>query len=44
MMSAQFEVNQNLKFILPGFTFFGLFSTNRYSYFDVSRNYLPFHG
>lgn len=42
-MSAQFEVNQNLKFITPGLTFFGMFSTNRYSYFDVSRNYLPFY-
>ncbi|MET0637325.1 MAG: TonB-dependent receptor [Chitinophagaceae bacterium] len=42
-MSAQFEVNQNLKFITPGLSFFGLFSTNRYSYFDLSRNYLPFY-
>lgn len=42
-MSAQFELTQNLKFITPGLTFFGLFSTNRYSYFDVSRNYLPFY-
>ncbi|PZR28695.1 MAG: SusC/RagA family TonB-linked outer membrane protein [Citrobacter freundii] len=42
-MSAQFEVNQNLKFITPGLSFFGLFSTNRYAYFDVSRNYLPFY-
>lgn len=42
-MSAQFEVNQDLKFITPGLTFFGMFSTNRYSYFDVSRNYLPFY-
>ncbi len=42
-MSAQFELNQNLKFVTPGLTFFGLFSTNRYSYFDVSRNYLPFY-
>lgn len=42
-MSAQFELNQNLKFITPGLTFFGMFSTNRYSYFDVSRNYLPFY-
>lgn len=42
-MSAQFEVNQSLKFITPGLTFFGMFSTNRYSYFDVSRNYLPFY-
>lgn len=42
-MSAQFELNQNLKFITPGLTFFGIFSTNRYSYFDVSRSYLPFY-
>jgi TonB-linked SusC/RagA family outer membrane protein len=42
-MSAQFEVSQNLKFITPGLSFFGLFSTNRYSYFDLSRNYLPFY-
>lgn len=42
-MSAQFELNQSLKFITPGLTFFGMFSTNRYSYFDVSRNYLPFY-
>ncbi|RYY54379.1 MAG: TonB-dependent receptor [Chitinophagaceae bacterium] len=42
-MSAQFEVSQNLKFITPGLTFFGMFSTNRYSYFDVTRNYLPFY-
>lgn len=42
-MSAQFEVNQNLKFITPGLSFFGLFSTNRYSYFDLSRSYAPFY-
>lgn len=42
-MSAQFELNQNLRFITPGLSFFGMFSTNRYSYFDVSRSYLPFY-
>lgn len=42
-ISAQFEVSQNLKFITPGLTFFGMFSTNRYSYFDVTRNYKPFY-
>lgn len=42
-MSAQFELNQSLKFITPGLTFFGMFSTNRYAYFDVSRNYKPFY-
>jgi TonB-linked SusC/RagA family outer membrane protein len=42
-MSAQFEVNQNLRFITPGLNFHGLFSTNRYAYFDLVRNYLPFY-
>ena len=42
-MSAQLELNQNLKFITPGLTFSGMFSTNRYSYFDLSRNYSPFY-
>lgn len=42
-MSAQFEVNQNLNFITQGLNFHGLFSTNRYSYFDLSRAYSPFY-
>ena len=42
-MSAQFEVNQNLNFITKGLNFHGLFSTNRYSYFDVYRAYKPFY-
>lgn len=42
-MSAQFELNQKLSFITPGLVFSGLFSTNRYAYSDVSRNYLPFY-
>ena len=42
-MSAQFEVNQNLNFVTRGLTFHGIFSTNRYSYFDLNRNYLPFY-
>ena len=42
-MSAQFEVNQNLNFITSGLNFHGLFSTNRYAYFDLVRNYLPFY-
>ncbi|MBZ4189163.1 TonB-dependent receptor [Niabella sp. 3A5MI-3] len=42
-MSAQFELNQKLNFITQGLAFSGMFSTNRYSYSDVSRNYLPFY-
>jgi TonB-linked SusC/RagA family outer membrane protein len=42
-MSAQFEINQNFNFITRGLTFHGIFSTNRYSYFDLTRNYKPFY-
>jgi TonB-linked SusC/RagA family outer membrane protein len=42
-MSAQFELNQNFDFITKGLSFHGIFSTNRYSYFDLSRSYKPFY-
>src|SRR3546814_20263584 len=42
-MSAQFELNQNLSFLTPGLTFRGILNTNRYSFFDVSRQYSPFY-
>ncbi|MDR6342028.1 TonB-linked SusC/RagA family outer membrane protein [Filimonas zeae] len=42
-MSAQFELNQGLNFVTRGLSFRGIFSTNRYSFFDVSRNYKPFY-
>ncbi|MGF7233109.1 SusC/RagA family TonB-linked outer membrane protein [Arachidicoccus sp.] len=42
-MSAQFELNQKLDFITPGLKFKGIFSTNRYAYFDLSRSYKPFY-
>lgn len=42
-ISAQFELNQNFSFITKGLTFRGLFSTNRYSYFDLTRSYKPFY-
>jgi len=42
-MLAQFEVKQKLDFITDGLYFRGLFSTNRYSFFDVSRYYNPFY-
>lgn len=42
-LSAQFEVNQNLNFVTEGLAFHGLFSTNRYAYFDLRRAYKPFY-
>jgi len=42
-MSAQFELNQNLNFLTRGLAFHGIFSTNRYSYFDLTRSYKPFY-
>lgn len=40
---AQFGVNQKLDFIIDGLKARGLFSTTRYSYFDVNRFYKPFY-
>lgn len=42
-MSAQFELSQDLSFIAKGLTLRGIYSTNRYSYFDLNRQYLPFY-
>lgn len=41
-MSAQLELNQDLNFITPGLNFRGIFSTNRYSYFESQMSYKPF--
>ena len=43
MLLAQFELKQNFDFITEGLNARGLFSTNRYSNFDVSRYYNPFY-
>lgn len=43
LILAQFELKQQLDFITKGLNLRGLFSTNRYSYFDVSRFYNPFY-
>jgi hypothetical protein len=43
LMMAQFEVKQNLNFILDGLKLRGLYSTTRYSTFDVQRFYNPFY-
>ncbi|MBT1689277.1 SusC/RagA family TonB-linked outer membrane protein [Dawidia soli] len=42
-MSAQLEVNQDFDFITEGLSFRGMFSTNRYSYFDSQMAYSPFY-
>lgn len=42
-MSAQVELNQGLNFITQGLSFHGIFSTNRYSYFDNNLYYNPFY-
>lgn len=42
-MSAQLELNQKLDFITNGLNFKGIFNTNRYSYFDLTRQYNPFY-
>lgn len=41
-MSAQLELNQDLKFITEGLKFRGIFNTNRYSYFDSQLAYSPY--
>ncbi|GGB20897.1 SusC/RagA family TonB-linked outer membrane protein [Puia dinghuensis] len=41
-MSAQFELTQRID-LIPGLKFHGIFSTNRYSYFDLTRSYKPFY-
>lgn len=42
-MLAQFELKQDLDFITKGLKARGLFSTTRYSYFDVQRQYTPYY-
>ena len=43
LILAQFELKQNLDFITEGLNLRGLFSTNRSSFFDVSRSFNPFY-
>lgn len=42
-MMAQFELKQDLSFLLKGLSARGLYSETRYSYYDVSRYYNPFY-
>ncbi|HHU98192.1 MAG TPA: TonB-dependent receptor [Petrimonas sp.] len=41
-MFAQVELMQNLDFITEGLSLRGMFNTNRYSYYEVSRFFNPF--
>ncbi|AYL93904.1 SusC/RagA family TonB-linked outer membrane protein [Mucilaginibacter celer] len=42
-MSAQFELNQDLRWLTDGLKFKTIFNTNRYSYFDSQLSYSPFY-
>ncbi|WP_274183517.1 TonB-dependent receptor [Flavivirga sp. 57AJ16] len=41
-ISAQFELKQDLGFLLEGLSVRGMFNTNRYSNYNISRFYNPF--
>ncbi len=43
LMLAQFEMKQKLDFITEGLNARALFTTNRYSFFDVRRYYKPYY-
>jgi TonB-linked SusC/RagA family outer membrane protein len=43
LMSAQFEVKQDLSFVTQGLAVRAFININRSSYFDVSRSYYPFY-
>lgn len=40
---AQLELNQNLDFVTQGLSFHGIFSTNRYAYFQSEMYYNPYY-
>lgn len=40
---VQVELKQDLKFLLPGLSARAMGYTERYSYFDVSRSYMPYY-
>lgn len=43
MFLAQFEVKQDLDFILKGLKLSGMYNTTRYNFYQVSRMYSPFY-
>jgi len=42
-LSAQMELNQNLKFVTEGLAFHALFHINRFSYWESSASYSPYY-
>jgi TonB-linked SusC/RagA family outer membrane protein len=42
-VNIQFELKQNLNFITEGLTLRGMFNTNYYGYFDISRAYSAYY-
>src|SRR5690625_1929667 len=42
-LMGQFEIRQNLDFIINGLSLRGLFNTDRYAFYDVKRFYNPFY-
>ena len=42
-IDTQFELQQDLSFLTEGLSIRGLFSTSRFSYFDVQRYYNPYY-
>src|SRR5690606_29224362 len=43
MFLAQFEIKQDLDFIVKGLKASGMYNTTRYNYYQVSRTYSPFY-
>lgn len=43
LMLAQFELKQDLSFVVPGLSARAMGNTQRYSYYDVSRFYNPYY-
>lgn len=43
LMLAQFDLKQNLDFLVKGLTLDAMFNATRYSYFSVVRQYVPFY-
>ncbi|MCU7552535.1 TonB-dependent receptor [Chitinophagaceae bacterium LB-8] len=42
-INTQIQISQNLAFITKGLSARGLVSTQRYSYFDLNRSYVPYY-
>jgi TonB-linked SusC/RagA family outer membrane protein len=43
LVLAQFQLKQDLSFLIPGLSIRGMFNTTRRAYYSVSRSYQPFY-